>query len=93
MIQVWDAATGEVMAGPFTGHTKLVGSDAFPQSEQHTVSVSGDCTIHVEVTTEDIHKIHFMDKSLINSDGWICGEEEQLLLWIPPIHQPLMRSN
>jgi WD40 repeat protein len=91
-IRVWDAAIGEVVAGPFTGHTDRVESVAFSQTEQHTLSPSGDCTIHVEVTTEDIHKIYFMDKSLINSDGWICGEEGQLLLWIPPIHRPCLHS-
>jgi WD40 repeat protein len=86
-IRVWDAATGEVAAGPFTGHTSWVNSVAFSPDRQHTISASGDGTIRLQkYTTEDIQNISFTDKSLINDDGWICGEESELLLWIPPIH-------
>jgi hypothetical protein len=40
--------------------------------------------------TEDIEKTHFMNKFLIDSDGWMCGEEGELLLWIPQVHQPFL---
>jgi hypothetical protein len=36
---------------------------------------------------EDTEKIDFMNEYLVNSDGWMCGEEGELLLWIPQIHR------
>ena len=46
-ICVWNAITGEIVAGPFTGHTGSVHSVAFSPSGQHIVSGSSDCTICV----------------------------------------------
>jgi hypothetical protein len=31
-----------------------------------------------------------MEKFPINSDGWMYGEDKELLLWIPPIHHPYL---
>jgi hypothetical protein len=31
-----------------------------------------------------------MEKFPINSDGWMYGEDGELLLWIPPIHRPYL---
>src|SRR6266702_1476063 len=50
-IRVWDAATGEKMAGPFTGHTHCVGSVAFSPDGQRIFSGSYDQTIRVWNTT------------------------------------------
>jgi hypothetical protein len=48
----------------------------------------------VKGSTGDIEKIYFIDKLSINHDGWMCGDEGQLFLWIPQIHRPyLQRSN
>src|SRR6266566_4537833 len=46
-IRVWDAVTGETVAGPFTGHTGSVNSVAFSPDGQHIVSGSEDGTILV----------------------------------------------
>jgi WD40 repeat protein len=46
-ICVWNAMTGEVVAGPFTGHTGYVMSVAFSPDGQQIVSGSGDKTICV----------------------------------------------
>jgi WD40 repeat protein len=46
-IRVWNATTGETVAGPFTGHTDRVNSVAFSPDGQHIVSGSGDRTIRV----------------------------------------------
>jgi WD40 repeat protein len=44
---VWDAATGQVVAGPFTRHTSSVNSVAFLQDGQHVASASSDGMICV----------------------------------------------
>ncbi len=47
IIQVWDVETGELVAGPFRGHTQLVHSLAFSPDDHFIVSGSGDRTIRV----------------------------------------------
>src|SRR6266702_4228844 len=46
-IRVWNATTGEMMAGPFTEHTGSVQSVAFSPDGQRIVSGSHDRTIRV----------------------------------------------
>src|SRR6266702_1240537 len=46
-IRVWNATTGETVAGPFTGHTDLVWSVGFSPDGQRIVSGSSDRTIRV----------------------------------------------
>src|SRR6266481_6572266 len=46
-IRVWNAMTGETVAGPFTGHTDGVSSVAFSPDGHHIVSGSNDRTIRV----------------------------------------------
>jgi WD40 repeat protein len=54
-ICVWNATTGEMVAGPFTGHTDWVNSVAFSPDGQHIVSGSDDQTICVwNATTGEI---------------------------------------
>ena len=31
--------------------------------------------------------VDFTDHSVIDGDGWICGSDDNLLLWIPPLHR------
>jgi WD40 repeat protein len=54
-ICVWNATTGEIVAGPFTGHTVQSMSVAFSPDGQHIVSGSDDKTICVwNATTGEI---------------------------------------
>ncbi len=46
-IRVWNATTGETVAGPFTGHTGWVRSVGFSPDGHHIVSGSEDGTIRV----------------------------------------------
>jgi hypothetical protein len=31
--------------------------------------------------------VEFTDHSIINEEGWICGSNGELLIWIPLIHR------
>jgi WD40 repeat protein len=86
-IQVWDATTGQAVAGQSTGQVNWTRSVAFSPDGQHTSSASGDCANHVTNTVTEGSIFHFSDQSLINGDGWICGEEKELVLWIPDVYR------
>jgi WD40 repeat protein len=89
-IRVWDISTEEG-AGLYTNPVDPV---AFSSDQQPITSASRDRAVRVKARTEDTEKIHFMNKFLINDDGWMCGEEDKLLLWVPQIHRPYFhRSN
>ncbi|GJJ10930.1 hypothetical protein Clacol_005159 [Clathrus columnatus] len=46
-IRIWDTRTGDVIAGPFYGHTDTISSVAFSRSGTHVASGSGDGTVRV----------------------------------------------
>jgi hypothetical protein len=81
--------------GSSTVLTHSTNSGASTLSDQHITPALRDHTIHIgKLRAEDIESHHFMDKFPINSDGWMYGENEELVLWIPPIHRPYIhRSN
>ncbi len=90
-IRVWNATTGETVAGPFTRHTDFVKSVAFSPDGQHIISGSHDKTICLsKVTirkTKTANDIDFTDRSMINDDGWMCGNNGELLMWVPSVHR------
>ena len=89
-IHVWNATAGQVVAGPFTGHTDSVRSVAYSTNGQHTVSASDDGRFHVVMTATENIKNQFTDQFLICRDGWLYGEENELVLWIPELHRPCL---
>ena len=90
-IRVWNATTGETVAGPFTGHTGWVRSVAFSPDGHHIVSGSSDPTIQMLNVTkwksETKIDVDFTDHSVIDDEGWICGSKGELLMWVPPMHR------
>ena len=90
-ICVWNAMTGEMVAGPFKGHSAGVNSVAFSPDGQHIVSGSSDHTIRLWKAragqTETSGQVDFTDHSKMNDEGWICGSNGELLMWIPPLHR------
>ncbi len=90
-IRVWNATTGETVAGPFSGHSHWVTSVAFSPDGQHIVSGSSDRTIRVwnamKWETETTGRVDFTDQSKMNDEGWICDTNDELLMWIPPSHR------
>ena len=95
-IRMWDVVTGEweLEAGSSTGPTKP-GLFAPSSSDRQPINLTSQAlTICVKGRTDTIEKVYFMDKVLVRSDGWMCGEEGELFLWVPQIHRPyLQRSN
>jgi len=89
-IRVWNATTGEAEAGPFTGHTYWVSSVAFSPDGQRIVSSGPGSIRMLDVMTgktETIGQVDFNDQSKINDEGWILGSNDELLIWIPPVHR------
>jgi WD40 repeat protein len=90
-IGVWNAMTGEVVAGPFRGHSQSVKSVTFSPDGQHIVSGSIDHTIRLWKVmareTEISGQVDFTDQSKMNHEGWICGSNGEPLMWIPPLHR------
>ncbi len=90
-IRVWKATTGETVVGPFSGHLDWVTSVAFSPDGQHIVSGSGDRAIRLwnamTGETETTGQVDFTNQSKINDEGWICGSNDELLMWIPPSHR------
>ena len=36
---------------------------------------------------ETTGQVDFADQSMMNDEGWICGSNNELLMWIPPLHR------
>ena len=89
-IRVWNATTGEKVAGPFIGHTDWVTSVEFSPDGQYAISSGHGSIRMLNATTgktETTRHIDFTDDSEINDEGWICGSNGELLMWIPLIHR------
>ena len=90
-IRVWNAMTGETVAGPFTGHTDGVNSVAFSPDGQYIASGSVDQTIRISYVTigktETTDDVDFTEHFIINDEGWACGSEGELLMWIPSVQR------
>ncbi len=89
-IRVWNATTGETEAGPFTGRMSWARSVAFSPDGQYAISSGHGSIRMLNATTgktETTRHIDFTDDSEINDEGWICGSNGELLMWIPLIHR------
>jgi len=89
-IRVWNVSTGGTAAGPFTGHVDSVQSVAFSPDDQRVIpSERGSIPTLNTTTGNTVTTRHadFTDQSIINDEGWICGSNDELLVWIPLIHR------
>src|SRR6266702_2714379 len=89
-IRVWNATTRETAAGPFAGHRDWIESVALsPDDQRITSSERGSIRILNATTGNTVTTRHpdFTDHSIINDEGWICGSNGELLMWIPLIHR------
>jgi WD40 repeat protein len=87
-IRVWDADTGNVVSGPFTGHTNWVRiSVAFSQDGKHIVSGS-DKTIRVwdadtgNVVSGPFNHTHSVNSVAFSQDGKIVSGSDDKTIWV-----------
>jgi hypothetical protein len=96
-VRVWKISTGGTAAGPFTGQTDSANSAAFSLAPDGQCIVSEPRSIHMLITaigntvttlaTTRHPNFEFTDHSIINNEGWICGNDGELLMWIPLVHR------
>ncbi|KAE9390724.1 hypothetical protein BT96DRAFT_750505, partial [Gymnopus androsaceus JB14] len=88
-VYVWNAETGMIIGEPLQGYTASVNSVVFSSDGKRIVAGSDDQRVHIwkneTLTDSDMLKNTFsLSFFHLNSDGWICGTDSSLLLWIPP---------
>ena len=71
------------------GHMCSVKSVGFPSDRKEIVSEDKSIDMLNSVTERLITttQFNFTDQSVINDDGWICGNNGELMMWIPPLHR------
>jgi WD domain, G-beta repeat len=88
-IRMWKFNTiGDQAADSFDGYTR---SGGFSLDDRPQI-LSSDMSIHASdapaeslITTT---QVDFTDSSVIDDDGWIRGNNRELLMWIPIVHRP-----
>ena len=79
-IRVWNAVTGQCVAGPFQGTTDYVSSVAYSPDGSHIVSSSWDKTIRVWITEE-----LFSFGDFYQDNGWLLSSNGACYGWICPL--------
>jgi WD40 repeat protein len=83
-IDVWDAQSGDRVAGPFKGHMDRVRSVVFSLDGTRIFSGSVDRTIRIwDVQYKPPLAVESLADWTMSDDGWIVGHDSQLLLWVP----------
>ena len=86
-VRVWDVSTGQTIMGPLTGHTRQVDLVAFSHDGNSIFSVSpNDKTIRTW-SMEQVKPTLFTNELKVDYDGWVKGENDELLFWVPECHR------
>ena len=78
-IRIWNATTGQLVAGPFQGHTDVVTSVTYSPDGGYILSASNDKSIKV---CRLQHLVSFGDLCVEN--GWIQSSNGACFGWIAP---------
>jgi WD40 repeat protein len=89
-IRIWNVRNGDLVRGPWDGHTKRLTHLTFSPDGSTLASSSSDGTIRLW-DTSDLHERDQGSKPLgdlpdafLIEDGWAMGESGELLFWVPP---------
>ncbi|KIK56537.1 hypothetical protein GYMLUDRAFT_174248 [Collybiopsis luxurians FD-317 M1] len=93
-VRIWNTQTGLQVGEPFKNHSHSVSSVAYSPNGQYIVSGSMDSSVRIWSAPMDLQSDnHFSslanppDNILsghINEHGWLCSNNGQLILWLPP---------
>ena len=88
-VRMWDVPTElrGTVTGPLTEH-KPASVTFFTDGK--FISSAKLVIVHMLITTGNTptpESVDFTDHSIINEEGWICGSNGELLIWIPLIHR------
>ncbi|KAH9480194.1 Vegetative incompatibility protein HET-E-1 [Psilocybe cubensis] len=89
-IRVWNALTGTLAYVLPTGHTDIIHSIAFSPDGTRIASGGQDSTIRIMpacAISPTGTESHLNNSSVIDPDGWIRGEHNELVLWVPSLHR------
>ena len=76
---------------PFNGHTDWVCLVTFSHDAKFVVSASDDKTIRIW-STKQIQQSLYTNQSTVDDNGWVKGENGELLFWVPPRHRFCLRK-
>jgi hypothetical protein len=76
MIRIWDAATGEVVAGPFTCYTGAVTFVAFSLDEKATELTASVYPVKGSTTTSPVMASHTRTVRSFEADAMRCSSGE-----------------
>ncbi|KIJ49067.1 hypothetical protein M422DRAFT_161600, partial [Sphaerobolus stellatus SS14] len=82
-IRIWNAYTGELVSGPFEGHTSVVSSVAFSPDGQRVVSGSYDKIIRIWNAHTGELVSQLFEGHTDQDTGYITGPNKELIFWIP----------
>jgi len=86
--RIWDLETGEGVGEYLQGHSSWVRNVLYTPDGKSIISASDDSTLRVwDSEASQRNYVPEIDISLAYlslDDGWVRGNEGQLILWIPP---------
>ena len=77
--RVWDAVTGKPLFPPFMSRADRINSVCFFPDETRFATGSFDGTIRIWTLDEIPIEINWQ----LRHDGWVVGENGELMMWIP----------
>ncbi|KAG6327543.1 hypothetical protein ID866_11546 [Astraeus odoratus] len=81
-MRVWDAERGVQIGSPLEGHTDWLPSDVANHMSSHALTDA-----HQVIYGLSYNGCALVDPIKLHEDGWIKGNNNVLLLWIPPALQ------
>ncbi|CAE7234302.1 unnamed protein product [Rhizoctonia solani] len=105
-ISVWDATTGELVAGPFQGHKGAIRSVTFSLDSTNVISGSVDQTIRTwtvgaartscapnpygSIATTTKSDSKTLGSWWLDASGWVLDRTGRLLIWVPRPLRPAL---